>query len=232
MVTPRDIIMASLRLIGAIASGETPTAAEISDGLSALNLMIDSLSADGFHIFEEKREEFNLSPSQQTYTMGPGGDFDTVRPQVINTAKVRYSDDELALDIYNQEKWAAIGVKNLESTIPQVLYYNANYPLGEVSLWPIPSAAHKIVIYSLKPLTMFSDVNADVELPPGYLEALKFNLAVRIAPEYSRPIPDTVFALAESTLAAVKRTNVKPVYMRNEVTDVIYRKPFNWLTGE
>lgn len=232
MATARDLIKGSLRLLGVIASGETPTAAEVADGLSALNDMIDSWSNDGFHIFEEKREEFTLTANQQTYTIGSSGNFDTERPQIIKSAKIKDSNNEIRLDMYNQEQWASIGVKDLLSTIPQVLYYNLSYPLGEINIWPKPSQANTLVLYSLKPLTRSASADTTISMPPGSLRALRYNLAVELAPEYGKSAPSEVLQIASNSKAAIQRSNVKPVYMRNEVSDLIDRKPFNWLTGE
>ena len=47
MATARDLVTAALRLIGALASGEEPEAAEARDGLAALNRMLHGWKARG-----------------------------------------------------------------------------------------------------------------------------------------------------------------------------------------
>lgn len=79
----RDLITSALRTIGIIASGETPAASEMQDGLSALNMMIKSWSTQNLALFTMKREVFELQAGKGQYTIGIGGDFDTARPMHV-----------------------------------------------------------------------------------------------------------------------------------------------------
>ena len=74
-ITGTDLISSSMRLIGALGSGETMTAAEASDGLMVLNGMLDSWLAERLMAFSILIQEFPLVANQGTYTLGPGGDF-------------------------------------------------------------------------------------------------------------------------------------------------------------
>lgn len=85
--TVRDVISGSLRLIGAIAAGETASASEASDALSSLNAMLSSWSTNGLMIYKYQREVFLLTAGKAKYTIGPLADFNTIRPITIQTAK-------------------------------------------------------------------------------------------------------------------------------------------------
>lgn len=50
MATARDVVVTALRLLGAVASGEEPTADEARDGLVALNHMLHAWKARGVDI--------------------------------------------------------------------------------------------------------------------------------------------------------------------------------------
>lgn len=50
MTTARDMIGAALRLLGVLAAGEEPAAAEAADGLDALNRMLHGWKARGVDI--------------------------------------------------------------------------------------------------------------------------------------------------------------------------------------
>lgn len=69
-VTAQDIIYKSLRLLGVLASGEAPTAAEAQDSLYSLNSMIDSFSANPQFYYYSQDEKFSLTASQRIYAMG------------------------------------------------------------------------------------------------------------------------------------------------------------------
>jgi hypothetical protein len=70
VVTAQDIIYKSLRLLGVLASGEAPTAAEAQDSLYSLNSMIDSFSANPQFYYYSQDEKFTLTASQKIYAMG------------------------------------------------------------------------------------------------------------------------------------------------------------------
>ena len=50
MATASDVVSGALRLIGAIAAGESASASEAADGLEALNQMMHGLAHEGVHL--------------------------------------------------------------------------------------------------------------------------------------------------------------------------------------
>lgn len=75
-VTAQDIIYKSLRLLGVLASGEAPTAAEAQDSLYSLNSIIDSFASNPQFYYYSQDEKFTLTSAQRVYAMGN----DTVTP--------------------------------------------------------------------------------------------------------------------------------------------------------
>lgn len=69
-VTAQDIIYKSMRLLGVLASGEAPTAAEAQDSLYSLNSMIDSFAANPQFYYYSQDEKFTLTSAQRVYAMG------------------------------------------------------------------------------------------------------------------------------------------------------------------
>lgn len=64
MAIAQDIISKSLRMLGAIASGDSATSAEYADGLISLNSIVDSWSADPRFYFCEQDEAFTIVAKQ------------------------------------------------------------------------------------------------------------------------------------------------------------------------
>jgi hypothetical protein len=87
-VTPTSLVSGSLLLLGVYAPGETPNATEIANGVEVANDLIDDWATQGLTIPSTVREVFTLTAGQQTYSIGSGGDFDTVRPQSIDAASI------------------------------------------------------------------------------------------------------------------------------------------------
>lgn len=217
MATVRDLIKRSLVLIGATASGETPSADEQADALASLNDMVSSWSTESLIIHTKVREKFSLVVGQASRTIGVSGNFNTSRPlQILNAAiedQSSVSLPEYPMQIITLDEWAAIQLKSTESAYPTKLYVEDTYPLAILNLWPVPSVANKLVLYSWKPLAAFSSVNDTVDLPPGYARALRYNLAIELAPEYGKIISQETAAIANGSKANIKIMNIKPIYL-------------------
>ena len=61
---------------------------------------------------------------------------------------------------------------------------------------------------------------------------LRYNLAVELAPEYGRPLSEQVAIGATKSMAAIKRMNSKPLYLKTDAPVARKTRTFNWLTGE
>ncbi|MBL7545617.1 MAG: hypothetical protein JNL11_17490 [Bdellovibrionaceae bacterium] len=214
----RDIIYRSLRMIGVLASGETPSADMVQDALKSMNAMIDSWKNIGLLLFKNKIYSLSLVNNQQTYTIGTGGDFDVERPLVIHTANYVVNDIEYPIEVITESEWADIPTKNLASELPQKLYYNPKFPLGEINIWPKPTTPGVIKLYVPDPLERFASVNADVEVPPGYEQLLTYGTADEIAPEYGKEITPRQMAKLNGFKADIMRVNTPAVYAECDQT--------------
>ena len=205
-----------MRLIGALANGEVPSASESQDAFFVLNSMMDSWNADRLTIFTITIGQFNLVPLQQVYTFGPGGNFNAPRPARIDHASIVSLTNpgqplELDINIYTDEDWAMIPVKVIQTTLPQGFYDDGAYPLRNLSFWPIPTVNVQTRIYSWTALTSFPDLVTDITFPPGYQEALRYNLAMRLIAEFPgdfNPVMTQVTGgLAVESLARIRSMN-------------------------
>lgn len=216
MATVRDLIKGSLRLIGATDPGENLSPEEAADGLVTLNELLESLSIDGLLVHEYKREKFDLVASQSSYTYGTGGNFNSARPVKIEMCQLEVqgaSPYELPVEILNDQQWAAITHKTFTSEYPDKVFIAGTFPLETVYTYPVPTAAHKLVFYVVKPLTAYTSVSDSVSLPPGYYRLLRYNLALALAPEYGKEPSQVVFAQAQEAKEDVRRMNFRPVLL-------------------
>jgi len=235
--TANDLIKSSLRVLGVIAQGETPSANLQSEGLEALNQLLESWSAQNLLIYHKALETQSLTTNQQSYTIGSGGDFDTTRPIAIEDPVLRQQgtpNNDFHMEIISQKEWSMLTVKDSTSSIPSKLWYQDNYPLGIINIWPKPSQANQLLFYSWVPLTEFSAGSDTVSLPPGYKRALKFNLAMELAPEYGVQMAPEAIEAARNSLANIKRINIEEHYLRVDRAALggSGKRFFNWLTGE
>jgi hypothetical protein len=78
MTTALDLISSSLRSIGALASGETPTAEQTDDAFNMLNDMLAMWSNERMLLHYETEVIFPVVLNTYQYTIGPGGTIGAV----------------------------------------------------------------------------------------------------------------------------------------------------------
>lgn len=235
--TGRQLVEKVLKKAGILATGENASADEASDALDSINLMLDSWSTHKLFVYKIEEESFSLVANQSAYTMGSGGDFNTTRPQEIVAAVVRDSNGAKPVDFPIRRialrEYAHTPIKGTTSDYPTELYYDGGNPLQTIKLYPTPSYAHSLVLWSLKPLTRIASLDTELAFPPGYERALVFNGAIEIAPDYGVDLPAIVGVNANDAMAAIKRANNKGVnVLRVDTGLTASGGRFNVYTGE
>ncbi len=237
-----DVINGAFDLIGmGAANSSSVTAEDSADALRRLNNMVQRWNTDNLTIAFNTREVFtNITSNVGTYTIGPGGTFNTVRPQALTAAGLLLNSStptvEIPVGILNDDEYAAIQVKGLTSALWTYVYYNATVAsgYGTITLWPIPNVdTNDLVIYSQQPTASFADLTTQYQFAPGYAEALEYNLAVRLSVPYSKPLQPDVAALARESLAAIKRQNIQLLDLPMDAALVNDRRyGYNIITGQ
>ena len=223
MATAQTIIDRALRLISAIASGESPTAAESSDGLVALNAMISSWQTEKLNVYAFVDTAFTLANADSSYTVGPSGNFNlTPRPSKIEQCFVRASSIDYQVELIDYERWMAIPDKTTSSDIPIYAYYEPTLSTGTLQLWPVPNTGHSLHIVTWTSLAELAALSTTITLPQGYERALAYNLAIEVASEYEKQPSASVVEIARESKAAIKRVNQRPMLAYTEL---------GWLLG-
>lgn len=215
MASAAQIIRRALRLSGVLASGETPSANEQADALESLNDMLDAWRNESLMVYALRTESLTLTGAA-SYTIGPSGNLNTVRPVKIEAAYWRDGSIDYPVSISNAIAFSRIPDKTTDS-VPAWLYYEPANPLGVIYLHPIPtSGTLKLVTWT--PLSEIASVSDELALPPGYREAITYQLAARIAVEYDRPVPPDVAAIGSAAKKDIKRVNFRVPIMSTGLT--------------
>lgn len=202
MATALSIITSAMRKAGVLVKSEAPSADEAADGLEMLNDLLASISNDSLVVYARTFESFNLSANVQSYTIGAGADFNTVRPIKIITAYVRTGGIDYPLTVISDEQYATIQLKAVGG-IPEFLNYTNAFPQATINLYPAPAAGYQIFLVTEKQLNTFT-LNEDVSLPPGWRRMLVYNLAVEMGPEYGQPVPAETVQIARDSKAEIR----------------------------
>ena len=234
MTTAGDIIDGSLRLLGVLAEGETPSAATSQDALNAMNQMIDSWNTERLSVFSTQDQVFTWPASAISRTLGPSGNFVGNRPILLDDATY-YVDAgtgvSYGIKMINQQQYDGIAVKTVTSTYPQVIFTNMSYPNIEMFVYPVPTRALQWHFISVTELTQPATLATVLSFPPGYLRAFRYNLATEMAPEFGvEPTPQV------QRIAMTSKRNLKRINNPGDVMSIPYsivgnRQRFNVYSG-
>src|SRR6187200_1131218 len=80
--TARNLVERTLKLLGVVAQGETPSSPELSDGWKALNELVDAWATQRLIIYTVQRNTaLSLVSGTASYTIGPvSADLIAARP--------------------------------------------------------------------------------------------------------------------------------------------------------
>lgn len=196
MTTARNLIKGSLRLLNVISANEEPTAEDVDISLTALNELMDSKSNDLLNIHTITPYKYLLEPGKFEYTLGPSGDWPTVRPMRIEQAKLMLNPYLVPIDqlwhfdtpstttttsvqgsVLNMKPYGSPDEMSVLTT--QKLFGAASLALGGGSDIPFPSSAvsaNKTIDFSFwTPIGLNSggilfDVNRDAGTAEMFVE--------------------------------------------------------------
>ena len=223
MASANEIATGALRLIGVVQPGRAPSPADMNAALYALRSMLESWSTQNLNLFQTTTLDFDFIPNQAEYLLGPSPAADwqtTFRPMELDYCYIRYAVGggvpvETPIKILSDAERASITAKTIQSPIPTTVYYNPTNPDATLIFWPVPTVAYKAVLWVLNPLDGFTDRFAELNFPRGYEQALRYNLAVMLAPEYGRSVKPEVVMVANKSLTDLKSRNQKLSFLRS-----------------
>lgn len=207
--TGDTIITAALRRIRAYDPEDTTTISttQFANGRETLNFLLSNWQALGLPIWCRKTTSKALTASDGTYTIGSGGDINVNRPLAIMQAFLRDSSNatypvDTPLEIIGQNEYYLLSSKSSTGR-PVQLYYDAGYDgltnqgataVGTIYLWPLPDTVTAAnctlnLIYQ-RPLLDFNASGDALDMPQEWYEAVRLNLALKMAPEYGYQASD------------------------------------------
>jgi hypothetical protein len=230
-----DLINGSLRLLGQLAEGETPSAETSADALTAMNQMIDSWSTERLSVFATRDDVFTWPANTISRTYGPSGDFVGTRPILLDDSTYfKDTSSGLSYDILfiNQDQYNGIALKTVGSTFPQVMWVNMTYPDVEMYVYPKPTKALEFHLVSVQALSQPANLATVLSFPPGYLRAFRYCLAMELAPEFGvEP------SMQVQRIAMVAKRNLKRINNPEDLMAMPYslvnrrRQRFNIFSG-
>lgn len=211
MTIAQDIVYGTLRQISSVTPGEPIDGTEASNALTVINRLLAAFSMEWGLINAVTAESFPLVVGQTSYTIGTGGNFNTLRPDTIfnqwlfdSSSGIRYPLKMLSDNEYN-----AITLNTIQS-IPKAIYYDPQYPLGIIYMYPTASlTTYQLNIESYKPMAQFANLNSTMNLPGEYFEELVMLAADELAPEYGYEMTQRQMQKIDRVKELMKARNFK-----------------------
>src|SRR4029077_18208042 len=116
---------------------------------------------------------------------------------------------ELPLDSLTEAQWRSIPVKNIPSALPQRVWDDQQFPLRNLNYWPVPNVQVNFTVYQWSAISTWPDYVTDVTFPPGYLEAIRYSLAIRLGPMFgaAAQVTPLLLGLAANAVNRIKAMN-------------------------
>jgi len=177
------------------AAADTDGTVELADATIAsdgdyIGIVLDS---DTYHW-----TTVNGAPSGSTVTLttaidGAAASGNTVyvytskvdRPLKVIEARRRDSSDiDTPIQMSSRQEYFDLSNKASQAKTTQ-FYFEPRLTNGKLYIWPAPDGVSDVIKYSYyRPLEDFDSATNEPDFPQEWIEPIKYNLAVRLAPEY------------------------------------------------
>ena len=110
------------------------------------------------------------------------------RPVRIEAAEIVLSTGGstvyLPMVILTAAQWADTRLRSFPTTFPTKLYPDYAYPNCNLYMWGTPTQVNGIELWTWQQAKQFLTSSDTIAVPPGYLEAMVNNLAVRMGEQF------------------------------------------------
>lgn len=188
--------------------------------------MIDVWQAQEFYVYGYQFNIYTLVANLQATTIGPADATPTPtfstgtqpRPVRLESAALLLNTSgtlvDIPMNIQDHDWWAMNQVKQITSSIPTDVYYDALQPLGQLNFWPVPNVANQVRLQFWQTVSQFETITDPIggvggpgTLPQAYRAALMFTLAEACCPGLSKTPNPVLVAKGIQARAAVFGNN-------------------------
>lgn len=192
VMTRDTIIEAAMRKVGALALGQSASATELTKGMEALNSALRYLQTLGMPLWKRTETATTLINGTSSYTVSNAVKIPAV---YLVSGTTRY-------ELQHKSRYDMLALPNTSGGTP--VHWAATPTLNDytVTVWPTPDATtaanYSLVIVSQKKFDDFTSGSENPDFPAYWMDALIYQLAVRLAPEYGLPLQDRQTLKAEA----------------------------------
>ena len=192
------IVYSALRKVGGYSSSDQPRAEQVADAVSELNDMLKEWQSEGL-TWLRQFIYVTLVAAQASYDIGPTStdgvhaddgevtDYLQRPVRVHDATRLDTNGNEVPINSMSRSDYLAKTNKSSAGTVVDY-YYDPQRNNGKLFVWPTPATGvtDKIVLDVDRTI---EDAGTDgttmtLDIPPDWINAVKWGLAARICPEY------------------------------------------------
>ncbi len=232
-MTALDYITSALRLIGVKAQSQVATGADAVNGLEALNAIFDQWNSEGLMLYNTTTASCNTVGGTSSYTIGPTGNIVvSTRPSVLSYAFYRNTSGgnstDTPIQLISPADYASLIQKDTDGTLSYLGYYNPTFDNGTITLFPVPSTAQQLFVQYNTPLNSAVTLASVLSFPPAYQRAIRYALAVALAPEYGFEVSPAVAQAAYTAKILIERNNSRVPTLEYSLDIGDYANDYLW----
>ncbi len=206
MTKVTEIITDALQDLNVYGPGDAITAHDAAFCLRTLNKMISQWQAQKMYVPGQHVESFPCNGSQIT-TIGPGATLDIPLPVTVDSAYFRLNNIDYPLTVLSSfEDYSSITLKQLSGSIPNVVFYQRQWPQANLYVWPQPQTG-QIFLVLRDVLNQYTSLTDDIEVPPEYALAMQYSLEEKIARTFGRAVTPDLRLDAKNARNVMTRNN-------------------------
>ena len=196
-LTRDQLLTASIRKLGVLAEGQSPTAQNIADATIALNSTIAEFRSIGMPLWA--RAEYTFTPTTGTYTIGVGYTLATPAPiKLLQAVLTASSNSKIDMEVMARDDFLILPGSSTGS--PLKINYRPGINTGTISLWPTPDSTNTstVTLVYQRPFEYFTSGTETLDFPEEWYNAIIYKVAVLIAPEWQIPTQDRQMLMSEA----------------------------------
>jgi len=187
--TVMSIIDGALRKLYVKVGGETTSAEDAETARLGLRAMIRTWAAAGVRLWLDDQQSVTLVAATASYTLSP-------RTLEIRDAYRSYNGNDTPVRVITREEYNRLPNKAAQGD-PFLVWPDRQRTQTVIRVYPVPSVTQGTLSLSARRQVLdVDDLAEEVELPPEWLEAMIYNLAVRVAPDFNVDLRDDVVGMA------------------------------------
>src|ERR1700693_5482875 len=160
------------------------------------------------------------------FTYTTPGDFKIPRPLRIRSSFTRVTNSASAgldywFDSVSMDRYNEIGLKSVPGPWPYLSAYQPTFPLATLWVYPNPSIAGEVHLFTDLILSEFPNLITPVNLPQGYNRALKKLLGLELCPLFGKTPSPQLILQAKEAKNLLKDQNSSPVVTLRYDSDLV-----------